>query len=150
MTTLLVGTLQDELIQEIKYNLQERIHVGAFIPYLYIHNASADFFTFELSNEDGILFQKNFTTNEMKLSISATDNYFHIYYPIIPTNPVQLEKGNYTAKITAGPNYIQNGSSFLGWVKQHENIQNEMDYIPFDDNSNSYNIRYKCYKEGVL
>ena len=91
MTTLLVGTLQDELIQEIKYNLEERIHVGAFIPYLYIHNASADFFTFELSNTDGVLFQKNFTVAEMKLSLGTSENYFHIYYPIIPTNPVQLE-----------------------------------------------------------
>ena len=150
MTTLFVATLEDELIQEIKYNLEERLHVGAFIPYLYVHNASADFFTFELSNTDGVLFEKNFTVSEMKESLGTTDNYFHVFYPIIPVNPIQLEKGEYSVRLIPGTNYTQDGSSFIGWIKQFENIQNEMDYVPLDDNSNSYAIRYKCYKEGIL
>lgn len=150
MTTLFVATLENELSQEIRYNLEERLHVGAFIPYLYFHNASVDFITFELSNTDGVLFQKNFTVSEVKASIGTTSNYFHVFYPIITVNPIQLEKGDYTIKLIAGTNYIQNGSSFIGWAKQFENIQNVMDYVPLDDNANSYAIRYKCYKEGVL
>jgi hypothetical protein len=150
MTTLLVGTLETELVQEINYNLIERVHVGAFIPYLYCHNAIADYFTFQLHGPDGLIFQKPFTISQLKTAIGTTSNYFHIYYPIIPTSPVQLENGQYSVKIIAGTNYIQNANSFLGWVKQHENIQNQMDYAPIDDNSNSYAIRYKCYKEGVL
>lgn len=150
MTTLVVEPLINTLYQEIRYNLNERLHVGAFIPYLYLHNAQADYFTIELRKGLDLIYSKQFTVADIKASLSTLDNYIHVFYPVIPINPVQIEAGLYTLNLIAGPNYVSNSTSFMGWVKQHDDLQNEMEYIPTDDSQNSFSIRYKCYKEGVL
>jgi hypothetical protein len=149
VTTLVIEKLQTELFQEVRYNNSDRVHVGAFIPYLYLHNAQADYFTFELEKDSVVLFSKNFTVSEIKSALPTTDNYIHVFYPIIPSNPVQIESGLYKFKLIAGTNYINSPTSFIGWIKQHEDIQNQMDYIPVDDSQNSFSIRYKSYKEGI-
>jgi hypothetical protein len=149
VTTLLVETLNRELIQEIQYDLNERVHIAAFIPYLYIHNAAFDSITFELFNSGGdVLFSKETTLSEIKESIPTTDNYIHVFYPIIPTNPVQLEYGTYRLRMTA-TNYYPVSSSFIGWIKQFEDIQNEISYPVSGSNNNPLAIRYKLYKEGL-
>lgn len=149
MSKFIVEKLKDELSQGFSYSLQERVHIAAFIPYLYIHNASADYFTFELSSSSGVIFSKNFTVGDIKSSIQTAENFMHVFYPIVATNPVQLEKGSYTITVIAGPNYTPSNDSFLGWIKQHEDLQNELDYLPETDNDKPLAFRLKYLKEGV-
>ena len=146
MSTLLVQRLETELAQTLSYNMSGRCQVGGFYPYLYMHNAPSGTFTFELLNgDDDVIMTKVFTSADIKTSLSTSNNYAHVFYPIIPTNPIQIEYGNYTIKLSAS-GYSSSDSSYLGWVQQHENIQNIMDYTPAFDTQNSLAIRIKEYE----
>jgi hypothetical protein len=150
MTTLLVEKLVNELEANITYSGLQRVHIGAFIPYLYLHNAQADYFTLTLTGVNGEVFSKNFTVSDVKTSLGTVNNYAHVFYPVIPSNPVQIGAGNYTLKLVAGPNYVNSQSSFIGWIKQFENLQNELSYVPSSDASNPLAYRLKILKEGIL
>ena len=146
MSTLLVQKLETELAQELSYKLSDRCQIGAFYPYLYMHNAPSGTFTIELLNsDDDAVMTKSFTSADIKASLSTSNNYAHVFYPIIPTNPIQIEYGNYTIKLSAS-GYSPSDSSYLGWIQQHENIQNIMDYAPAFDTQNSLAIRIKEYE----
>lgn len=144
---LLVETLTNEFSQVINYE-GERVSIGAFIPYLYCHNAVGTF-TFRVESNAGIIFSQQFSISDIKTSLNTANDYFHVFYPIIPINPVQLESGQYTFKLIAPMGYSPTQSSFIGWVKQHEDIQNSMDYTPASDSENTFAIRFKVYKEGI-
>ena len=148
MSTLLVETLTTELSQDIAYDSDERCSIACFIPYLYFHNAVGSF-TFEVESELGVIFSKTFTASDIKASIPTSNNYAHVFYPIIPTNPVQIQKGSFTFRLIAGSGYSVTQSSFIGWIKQHEDIQNRMSYNPASDNDNTFAIRFKMYKESI-
>lgn len=145
---LLVETLKSSLVQEIEYSGSDRLSMAAFIPYLYCHNISGTF-TFQVLNGTEILVDESFTIDQIKESMNTVSNYLHVFYPIIPSNPVQIENGNYTFKLIAPNGYFPTQSSFIGWIKQHEDIQNSMNYNPSSSESNSFAIRFKSYKEGI-
>lgn len=150
MSTLLSKTLETVLEQQIRFKLSTRCHIAAMIPYIMMFNSPAGSFEFEFYSVDRAetVFTKSFTCADIKAALSTTDNYAHVFLPIIPTNPVQIESGLYTIKITAS-GYTATVDSFLGWIQQFEDIQNEMEYVPVNDEENSLAIRYKIYKEGV-
>jgi len=148
LTTLVSQTLETELVQEIRFNLSTRLHLGAMIPYLFMFNSPDGVFTFNLLKGVQTIFSKSFTCADIRASLSTMDDYAHVFYPIIPDDLIQIENGLYTFKLTAS-GYTNTQASFLGWIQQHENIQNEMDYIPKNDEANSFAIRFKEYKEGI-
>ena len=148
MTTLQVQTLVSELMQDFTIKLDERYHIGAIIPYLYLHNTSGTF-TFELKKSGSAIASKSLTDAEIKALIPTTESYVHVFCPFIFSNPVKIEKGEYSLRLSAS-GYSNSAASFLGWCQQFEDIQNEMDYIPLDDSENSLAFRLKIYKEGVL
>jgi len=145
MSILLVETLQDSLSQEISFNLENRAEIAAFIPYLYFHNVSGATFTFEIKKGLTVVFEQDFTSEEIRQS---SGDYAHVFYPIIPKNPVQIEAGSYMFTIKRKSNYLA-ADTFIGWIKQYYDIQNEMSYIPENDNQNSFAIRFKKYVEGI-
>jgi hypothetical protein len=149
VSTLVCQTLNTELSQEINYNSSERLHIGCISPYLLLVNSPVGTFTLEMTGPNGVVFSKAFSSNDIKSSIGTVDDFAHVFYPVIPDYPIQIESGNYTIKLTAS-GYSASGTSFIGWIQQHENIQNEMTYIPVDDSQNSFSIRFKSYKEGSL
>ena len=149
MTQLLVEPLAiDELTQEIRLRRSERYQIGAFIPYLYLHNAPLGTFNFIVEKNSIILFQKSFTSADIKTSMGTTSDYLHCFYPIIPTNPVQLESGLYTLKLTS-TGYSNSSTSFIGWIRQFEDLNNTLDYVPLDDDHNPLAIRLKIYDRGI-
>lgn len=150
MTTLLVEKLINELSTTVNYSGEGRIHVGSIAPYLYLHNPSADYFTLKVIKDSVEIASVNATVSQIKSSFGAVDNFAHVFYPFITLNPIQIEKGTYIIKLIAGPNYVNNESSFMGWIKQHEDIQNETSYTPSDDSRNPLAYRMKIYKEGIL
>lgn len=148
MTTLLIQTLYSELSQSFNYGLNERVHVASIAPYLYMSDAPAGTFTVDLTGPNGVVISKSFTSSDIKTSLSTTDNFAHVFYPIIPENPVHIEYGAYTIKLTA-TGYTATDSSFIGWIQQHENLNNSLSYTPSDDSKNPLSIRFKIYKEGI-
>lgn len=144
---LVVETLQNSLEQEVVCTSENRVHIGAIIPYLYFHNLSSGQFKFELLSGDNVLYEHLFSYSDIKGLVSG--NYLHTYFPIVPTSPIQLEQGNYKLRISVVSDYSVKSTSFLGWVKQHEDIQLPMQYNPNNDNENTLTVRFKIYKDGL-
>jgi membrane-bound metal-dependent hydrolase YbcI (DUF457 family) len=149
MTTLVVHELVTELAQEFTLNLARRYDVAAFYPYLYMHNAPAGTFTFSILQGVTTIFSKAFTSADIKSALSTANNYAHVFYPVIPSDPLLLNSGDYTAKITAS-GYTFSVSSFLGWIQQHEDLNNELDYTPANDIENPLSMRIKETRKALL
>ena len=149
MTTLVIETLVTELSQNIRLSGKERYSIGAIIPYIYMHNAPSGTFTLKLLSGVTELLSQSFTSSDIKASIPTTNNYTHVFYPVIPINPIQLDGGTYTVKIIAS-GYAPNSVSFLALIRQHEDLNNKLDYVPLTDDENPLAIRLKVYKRGEL
>lgn len=145
MTTLLVDKLGNSLEQNITVTGNDRVHIAAFSPYLYVYNSPSGTFTFQLIKSSVVIFSQSFTVADIKTSLGTANNYVHVFYPIVPTVLVQMLEGNYTVKITSS-GYTATEASYLGWIRQHENIQNGIDYAPTSDRKNPLAIRIKTYK----
>jgi len=146
VSTLLVETLHTELVQDIDFTEEKRVEIAAFIPYIYFHNVTGAVFTFEIERDSEIIFTQNFTSEDIRNSVNGA--YAHVFYPIVPANPVQLEAGSYKFRIKRESGYLA-GEQFIGWIKQYEDVQNAMDYTPIDDSENTFAIRFKKYREGI-
>ena len=102
MTTLVVQDLENELSQDVRFNLNTRCQIGAIIPYIYMHNAPAGTFNFEVYSYDQgeVILSKDFTCDDIKMALNTIRNYAHVFYPIIPENPFQIEKGLFRFKLS--------------------------------------------------
>lgn len=146
MTTLVFETLSTDLSQEFNLKLDNRYNVLGFYPYLYLHNSPSGTFTFEIMKDAVSLFSKSFTSADIKSSLSTANNYAHVFYPVLPNAPLLLEKGTYTAKLSCAF-YSPSGSSFLGWIRQHEDLVNDLDYVPASDAENPFALKLKVLKQ---
>lgn len=149
MSTLLVEELYSELNQDIAFNLDSRCHIGAIIPYIYIHNAPVGTFKLQMMKGSTLVFENIFTCDEIKASLNTSDNYAHVFYPVIPLTPTQIEKGTYTIKLSS-TGYTFTSASYLGWCRQYENVQAILDFEPENDGQNPMAMRIKIYKEGIV
>lgn len=144
MSTLVVNEIVDSLEQEFTFNLNTRSHIGAFYPYLVMINQPLGTFAFKFFKGATELFSVDFTSIDI-----STESYAHVFFPIIPENPIQLEKGQYKISITTS-GYTKTNDSYIGWIQQFEDIQNEMSYTPIRTEENSLAFRLKIYKEGIV
>lgn len=152
MTTLLVEQLYEsaELEQNFTFNLNKRVRLAAFYPYIYMHNAPVgDFYIGIQKNDGAFYYEKHFTSADIKALMNTEFNSAHVFMPVIPETPILLEKGEYQIFLYA-ENYVYKRSAFLGWIKQHENLNNEMDYSPSNDAENPLAFRLKVFKEAML
>lgn len=137
------------LEQEIRLERSSRYHVGAISPYIYMHNAPSGTFTITLKRGVETIFAKSFTCADIKTALGTLNNYAHVFYPIIPDAPVQLESDLYTVVLSSS-GYTMNASSFLGWIRQHEDLNNILDYVPTADYENPFSIRLKILDRGII
>lgn len=145
MTTLIVDELITELFQDITYSSSERAIIASIMPYLMMYNAPTGTFTFSVLNGSTVLFSKTFTSADIKASLNTTSNYAHVFFPIVPTEQVELEKGTYRFKLTSS-GYTFSESAYIGWIRQHEDLSLPLGYAPADDYSNPLSVRIKVYK----
>lgn len=152
MTTLLVKRLFQDFALEHTFNLksQSRYHVQSVAPYIYMHNAPAGTFTMSIYDvsDDALVFAQEFDSNDIKAAISTVNNYAHVFYPVIPESKLKLNAGTYRAELTS-TDYTYQTDSFLGWIQQHEDLNNELDYTPSNDLENPLAMRIKVLKEGI-
>lgn len=113
-----------------------------------MHNAPSGVFTFTLLQGLNTVFSKTFSSSDIKTSLSTTDNYAHVFYPIIPDQPTQINAGTYVARITTS-GYTPTDSSFIAWIQQFENLNNPYDYVLDDDNQLPLALRFKVLTEGI-
>lgn len=145
MTTLVVNPLETILEQEFTYDLNTRAHVGAFYPYILLFNSPAGVFTLSLIKGATVIYSKAFTSADIKAALNTADNYAHVFYPAIPDNATQMERGTYKLRLS-GTGYSATNDSYLGWCQQFEDVQNEMSYTPSSDEENSLAFRLKTFQ----
>lgn len=126
MTTLVVEELQTTLEQDFILELNRRYNVKAVRPYIYMHNAPSGTFTIKIKQGSEVLASKDFTSAEIKSDLSTSDNYAHIYKAIEFDEIIQLDKNTYTIELSSS-GYTYSDSSFIGWVRDYENIYNNLD-----------------------
>ena len=143
MSTLMVSELFSELEHEMRFTQTGRIHIAGLYPYLLKFGSPVGTFTLSLIKGATTLFSKSFTSSEI-----SSSNYAHAFHPVLPDNPIQIEAGLYTVKLTSS-GYAFTSSDYIGWIQQHENIQNSMEYTPSNDTKNPLTIRIKTYSEGI-
>ena len=150
MTTLVVTELRTSLTQSYSFDLNERAHIGSVSPYIYIHNAPAGNFSLTLSQNSNVVISKSFDCNDLLSELGTVDDFAHGFFPFIDDSLMIVENGDFTVTLTAVSGYSYNESSFIGWVRQHEDIQNAMNYTPLNDSENPLAARIKIYKQGIL
>jgi hypothetical protein len=149
MKLLIEELKENDLTQNLSYSLEQRVQLGAIIPYLYMHNAPSGDFFFEIAKNNGEFnYIKQFNSNDIKTALNTTDNFAHVFFPIVPETPIFLEKGDYSLWLWA-ENYVYNRNSFIGWIRQHENLNNSLSNTPSNDAENPLAFRLKVFKGGL-
>lgn len=145
MTTLLVQELRtgEVLEQQFRISDYQRTTVAAISPYLYFHNAPAGTFTVELVG----LRAWSFDFAEVQAA-TAVEGYSHVFFPLVPITPLHLDVGTYTLRLSASGYAL--GASWMGWVQQHENLDNLLDYVPTNDGQNPLAIRIKEMRRRTI
>lgn len=143
MTTLACKDLITSLDHEVRFTHDGRLHIAAIIPYLLKFGNPAGAFTLKLISGSEVLFSQSFTASDI-----SDQPYSHTYHPIIPNNPIQIEKGLYTIRLESS-GYSFSNSDYIAWIQQHEDIQNQMEYTPENDFENPLTVRIKIYKTGI-
>lgn len=142
MTTLLVEELRTELIHEFLITKQFRNVLGAIYPYIAMVGAPAGNFKIKFYRDNNLVFTRTFTSQDLKDSLESFKDNLHVWYPIIPEFPIQLNKGLYKVRLSA-TGYTYSGDSFIGWIRQHENLNNKLNYEPLNDAKNPLALRIK-------
>jgi hypothetical protein len=89
-----------------------------------MHNTPAGTFTFTVKSGGVALASKSFTSASIKSDLGTTDDYAHLYKTLEFDTVIPLEKGTYSIVLSSS-GYTFSDSSYLGWIKPHENIFNE-------------------------
>lgn len=148
---ILTQELRDApLVHVFQIRLQRRSNIGGFYPFIVMKGAPVGTFTFKISSGSlGELFSKDFTSDDIKSAMSTVNNSLYVWFPIIPENPMFLERGEYTAEISSS-GYFYSRASFIGWGQQHENLTNILSEPVGNDMQNPLALRLKVFKEGIL
>jgi hypothetical protein len=139
MTTLVVEPLITTLEQTITLNLKQRYIIAAIRPYVYMHNNPAGTFTYKLKSGATELWQSSFTSVAIKTALNAANNYAHIKLNLI-SDYLKLSPGSYTVELSSS-GYTYNDSSYMGWIKPHEDLFNDIDGTPDNDFSNPLGVQ---------
>jgi hypothetical protein len=110
-----------------------------------MNNAPAGTFTLSIKSGATTLCSKSFTSADIKTSLGTVNNYAHVFYPIVFDSPSFLGRGSYDVVLSAS-GYTGTNSSFIAWIQQHENLNNELDYEPLTDDENPLALRLKVYR----
>jgi len=135
VTKLVIDELHSTLSQTFTLYKNGRSTIEAIRPYIYMHNAPAGIFTLSIKSGGTALISKTFTSAEIKTDLSTTDNYAHLWKAIVFDNPSQFENGEYELELSSS-GYTYSDSSHLGWIREHENLINEISGTPVSDIEN--------------
>lgn len=126
MTTLVTSELVTTLSQEITYNLDRPVYVYGLKMLVVMFNAPNGTFTVAFRDGSNVISSKTFTSASIKSALSTTDNYAYYYLPIVFDVPFLIERKTYNVHLSSS-GYTFGSSSFIGWVKDHENNFIELD-----------------------
>lgn len=123
MMKIVLDELKTTLTQ--KFTTVEREQAYAIRPYLYLHNDPVGSFTISIKHGSTVLGQSTLTISEIKTEAGFADNQYHhgvfrfIFDPLV----VLQARTEYNIELSAS-GYSYSDSSFIGWVKEFENLKN--------------------------
>lgn len=136
MSKVVVDELITTLTQQINLKNDKIYHIEGLKIRLIMYNAPAGTFTLSIKSGATTLASVNFTSADIKSDLSTSDNYALIDKALNIVAP--LKKGSYDFVLSSS-GYTYSQSSFIGWVKSHENIFNSQESVatsfldnPFD------------------
>jgi hypothetical protein len=88
------------------------------------------------------IFSKSFTAADIRTSLSTSDDFIHVFYPVIPTSDVYIEAGDYQLLLTKS-GYTYADSNYLGWCRNFETQDYIDDQQLFKDQTNALETRFK-------
>lgn len=142
MTKVVCDELKTTLSQTIYLKYDRIYHIGGIKIGLVMYNAPLGTFTLSLKDNGGTtLTSESFTSSDIKSDLSTTDNYAYIDKALNITAPIK--KGTYSLELSAS-GYTYSSSSFLGWIKPHENLFNPTETTPTEFTENPF--RYLIYE----
>lgn len=133
MSYIVTEELITTLTQTITLSYDRIYHVAGIKIKLLMYNAPSGTFTLSIKQGATTLSTATFTSADIKTDLSTTDNYAHLYKALNFSLP--LKKGSYDLVLSSA-GYTYSASSFLGWIKSHENVFIEKTTTPdsFIDN----------------
>ena len=151
MSTLIAEELRTELIQDCELLLTKNHQIEAIKVFLFCYNASSIIGTFKLSIFDGAteIGSKTFDITDIVSQGSFTSDYFYSWYPVIFDNPIVLQKGAFTFKLSS-VGYTYESNIFLAWCREHENEKVPMTYIPENDLQNPLSFEIYTRKGSTM
>jgi len=130
------------LIQGIELSFTKRYQIEAIYPHLYVHDTPAGDFTVALKQGVTTIFSKTFDTADIKASLPTTDDFVHVYYPVIPDSVIYVDGGEFTIELTQS-GYTFSESNYLGWCREFEPQSFKSDQADFIDSTNGLQLRIK-------
>jgi len=119
MSYIVTEELVDTLTQTITLNYDRIYHVAGVKIKLLMYNTPSGTFTLSIKQGATTLSTATFTSADIKTDLSTTDNYAYLYKALNFSLP--LKKGSYDMVLSSS-GYTYSESSFLGWIKSHENV----------------------------
>jgi hypothetical protein len=144
---LVVEELYDTLEQEFFVNLDRRYSLKAIRPLLFMYNAPSGTFTLSIKQGANVLSSVSFDSAEIKSDLNTTANYAYLWKTLVFSNPIQLSKGAYTIELSSS-SYSFSTFSYIGWIKEHENIFNDTVPLNADDFDNPLSFQLFEFKRA--
>ena len=140
MTTLVLEELKSTLQQTVNLTLNRRYNIEAVRPLLYMHNAPAGTFTLSIKSGVNTLTSKSFTSADIKSDLSTVNNYAYLWKNLTFSEIALLKNGSYILELSSS-GYTFSSSSYIGWIKEHENLFNETSGTPLTDLDNPFSYQ---------
>lgn len=110
------------LIQEFTID-QYRLNLFAVRPLLLLYNDPVGTFTLSLKDAGNIIAETDFDMDYLKSNAGFLDDQYHYGFFKIPMQAVLHKNINYTLELSSS-GYTFDGSSYIGWIKEFEDITN--------------------------
>lgn len=150
MSALFTEELKTTLTQSITLEHDKIYHIEGFKILIVMYNAPAGTFTLTVKSGANSLISKDFTSAEIKTDLSTSNNYGYIWKAIVFDDLLALKKGTYDLVLSSS-GYSHSNTSFLGWVKLHENLFNDRTDAFVDYTTNPYGVLiYERTREDLV
>lgn len=144
MTKIVVEELKTGLEQTFSTNYKMQINSLNYLLYKDL-NPSGNFYA-EIWQGGAMIAQSVAVTSlDIEASTDSTNaNWYHGYYRFIFSGIAFVNRGNFTLKLTQS-GYTFNENAYIGWVKPHDNIEIEIDYVVTEDRQNPFGVQIWTY-----
>jgi len=145
---LVVNELESSLTVDVVFD-GTNSEVHAIRPYLYVHNSPAGSLKVSLMDSAGTttIASKEMTIAALIAGLNSFSNYYHGYVLFELDNTAFIADGNYKIKLEGTNGYSFDEADYIGWISEHEDRKNDMNFTPAGDDENSFSYEVWSYKE---